>query len=238
MAGGSSPPSSRGDLEASSSSLSSGGARKAGSAGHRERATSAHKADDTSAAATPLVDTGRSASLTHARGVTGDTLDSDQQVSLTEQALTQSSTAGGKLAPGHGGDKGEGAPASGGDRGAGSHTTAQGSGDHGPANPSAEDPRLTLYWRHVLAKIDPLWSDAFPHEAAIEGHGGWAILAFTILPSGAVTQITVLRPSGFPEFDRNLANAISLAAPFEPLPAALGPSLRRSITFNAMNFIR
>ena len=42
-----------------------------------------------------------------------------------------------------------------------------------------------------------------------------------------------VRPSGIPEFDRNCADAIKRAGPFEPIPAALREMGRTSLRIRA-----
>jgi TonB family protein len=65
---------------------------------------------------------------------------------------------------------------------------------------------------------------------------GTVILEFTVFSDGhAVVQWPPLRPSGIDEFDRNCAAAIRRAAPYPPIPTALGSTLRIRSPFVASN---
>jgi TonB family protein len=66
---------------------------------------------------------------------------------------------------------------------------------------------------------------------------GTVILDFTIAADGtAHVAWPPVRPSGVDEFDRNCADAIRRAAPFDPLPSQLGRStLRVRAPFVAKN---
>ena len=84
------------------------------------------------------------------------------------------------------------------------------------------DPMLLPYFRKLKSKIDPLWANAFPKSAMLELKQGTVILEFTVSADGQV-KVTwpPTRPSGIDEFDRNCADAIRRAGPFEPIPQAL-----------------
>ncbi len=85
------------------------------------------------------------------------------------------------------------------------------------------DPNLVPYFRKIHAKVDPLWANAFPKSAMAELKQGTVILSFTIASNGVATvQWPPARPSGIDEFDKNCADAIRRASPFEPIPASLG----------------
>jgi TonB family protein len=93
----------------------------------------------------------------------------------------------------------------------------------------------TDYLRRVLARIHPLWRDAFPKWAIAEGLGGTVIVSFVISANGSVASARVTRPSGIPEFDENCRQAVLRGAPFEPLPPELGTSFSWSMPFVAKN---
>ena len=76
--------------------------------------------------------------------------------------------------------------------------------------------------RHIHAKVDPLWANAFPKSAMVELKQGTVILDVTISSDGhAVVAWPPYRISGIDEFDRNCAAAIRRASPFEPIPQVL-----------------
>jgi TonB family protein len=101
---------------------------------------------------------------------------------------------------------------------------------------SDADPRISAYRRSVLAKIYPLWENAFPKSASLEGKQGRAIIALVIYSDGHVDGVRVARPSGVPEFDDNVRLAVLRAAPFGPFPPSIpGPSMSWKITFDMNN---
>ncbi len=165
-----------------------------------------------------------------------DTVDSEQEVAATVQSLVHASTAGGWLGAGPGGEDGEGQSGSGGLTGAGSRALPFGGGTGPFTGLSDSDPRISAYRRSVRAKIDPLWENAFPKAAALEGKQGRAIVSLIILNDGRVEDVRVVRPSGVPEFDENVRLAVLRAAPFDPFPPNLrAPSMRWTITFDMNN---
>jgi TonB family protein len=99
-----------------------------------------------------------------------------------------------------------------------------------------QDPRISAYRRSVLAKIYPLWENAFPKSAGLDGRQGRTIVSMVIYSDGQVDQVRVTRPSGVSEFDENVRVAVLRAAPFGPFPPSIpGPSMRWSITFDMSN---
>jgi TonB family protein len=101
---------------------------------------------------------------------------------------------------------------------------------------SDSDPRISAYRRSVVAKIYPLWENAFPKAASLDGKQGRAIVSMVIYSDGRVGDVRIARPSGFPEFDENVRVAVVRASPFGPFPPSIpGPSMRWSITFDMNN---
>ncbi len=169
-----------------------------------------------------------------------DDVDSDQAVATTLQSIVHGSYAGGVAGDGRGGSGGGAAPAAGGATGTGSHAAPLGLGDGELYDLQTSDPRLLPYFRRIHAKIEPLWQNAFPRSAILDLKQGTVILEFEVRRDGSATvKWPPLRPSGIDEFDRNCAEAIRRAAPFEPIPPelqALGISkLRIRAPFIASN---
>lgn len=181
----------------------------------------------------PEVDRSTPSVFANDQGKPSDTFDSEQEVAAREQSIIHASTAGGKLGAGRGGQEGPGAPGAGGDRGAGSVASPMGAGGSGPPDPN-EAARIG-YVRAVQSKVHPLWANAFPKRAILEGLQGTAIIRFVIDANGGVSGATVARSSGIPEFDENVRQAVLRGAPYGPLPAALLPRLNMSIPFTAKN---
>lgn len=194
-----------------------------------------HRASAAVAHARPDVALGPVAVLAAERSRVRDDVDAEQEVATILRALVHGSTAGGLPGDGRGGSGGGGDPGAGSDKGAGSHPQPLGDGASDWFDINTSDPRLVPYFRHVQARIEPLWADAFPRSALLDLKQGTVILEFTIAEDGTVRVAwPPLRPSGFDEFDRNCANAIRKASPFDPIPRELGrTSLRIRAPFVA-----
>lgn len=166
-----------------------------------------------------------------------DDLDSSQSVATTLRSIVHGSYAGGAAGNGQGGSGGGGAPGAGGRIGEGSHPPPLGLGEGELYDLETSDPRLFPYFRKLHAKIEPLWQNAFPRSAMLDLKQGTVILEFDIAEDGTATvKWPPLRPSGIDEFDRNCAEAIRKAAPFERIPAVLGVKhLRVRAPFVASN---
>jgi TonB family protein len=195
-----------------------------------------HRASAAVAMGRPLVTQAAPSVPANQSGHPRDTVDSEQEVAMTVQSIVHASTAGGLLGGGPGGEEGAGPSGSGGPSGEGSRAAPFGGGAGLFTGLSDEDPRISAYTRSVRAKIDPLWGNAFPKAAALEGKQGRVIISFVIHRDGHVDDVRVTRPSGFPEYDENVRLAVLRAAPFDPFPPSIpGPSRRWNITFDANN---
>jgi TonB family protein len=109
-----------------------------------------------------------------------------------------------------------------------------------PSLPDARALALATYQREydqyvsdLKRKIDPLWE--FPRELAVRLEQGDVLVGFTIKKDGHVTDVRVLKGSGFPSFDKNVIGAIRKAAPFSPLPTTLGTELHVTAPFEGAN---
>jgi TonB family protein len=172
------------------------------------------------------------------RALPRDDLDSQQEVAATVRALVHASTAGGAVGDDNtiGGSEGPGDPSAGGVSQGGLRASVLGLPGGAIYDYFSSDPRLIAYFRRIHAKIDPLWANAFPKSALLELEQGTVILEFTVFADGHVdVDWPPRRPSGIDEFDRNCAAAIRRAAPFPPIPSALGSSLRIRAPFVASN---
>jgi TonB family protein len=169
------------------------------------------------------------------RGRPNDTVDSDQEVASIVQSTVHASFAGGLAGAGRGGSNGPASdPGAGGTQGRGSTARVLGSGDGDVFDWFTNDPMLLPYFRKIHAKVDPLWKDAFPKSAMLELKQGTVIIEFTIAADGSArVSWPPVRPSGIDEFDKNCAEAIRRASPFEPIPAALRENGRTSLRIRA-----
>lgn len=182
--------------------------------------------------ARPAMRQGRASISTNVKGSPEDTLDSETEVASAVQALISASTAGGPRGQGPGGSEGPGQPGSGGLAGTGSRALPLGEG--GDADAAATF-GIDSYAARVAKKVYPLWEDAFPMWARAEGRGGTAIIGVKLASNGAVRELFVVRPSGFPEFDRKVTRALAMAAPYGPLPRRVRDGLTLHIAFDAQN---
>jgi len=219
------------------------GADRAGSTteapgeGLREgRAGVDHRASVPVASARPSIVRAPVSVLASERALPRDDLDSEQEVAETVRSIVHASTAGGTVGDGIGGSAGPGDPGAGGSDLEGLRARVLGSADGTIYDYFTSDPRLVTYFRRIHAKVDPLWSNAFPKSALLNFEQGTVILEFTVFADGRVdVHWPPLRPSGIDEFDRNCAAAIRRAAPFPPIPSVLGTSLRIRAPFVATN---
>jgi len=166
-----------------------------------------------------------------------DDVDSEQSVANAVRSIVHASTAGGAPGEGTGGTSGGGAPGAGAIAGIGSHAMPLGTGEGDYLDFDTSDPRAMPYFRRLKAKLDPLWANAFPRSALLELKQGMVILDFVIERDGtARVAWPPVRPSGIDEFDRNCADAIRKASPFDPIPKELGRTrLHIRAPFTAQN---
>ncbi len=228
-------------LAVASADRSPGNARVGGTSAspglgvHGARPGLDHRASAAAASARPDVTQGPIAVASIDKARPRDDVDSEQEVATLVRSLVHASAAGGVAGDGRGGSGGGGDTAFGGLAGSGSHGRPLGTGAGDLFDIDTTDPRLLPYFRHVHAKIEPLWANAFPRSAIVELKQGTVIVEFVIDASGAARVIwPPLRPSGIAEFDLNCAEAIRKASPFERIPASLGVrSLRIRAPFTA-----
>jgi TonB family protein len=214
-----------------------GGARASQGLGVRDGVTGRDHRDSAQAAlARPMVAQGTPSVPANVEGKPKDTVDGEQEVASAIQSIVHASTAGGAPGLGPGGQAGVTGPTgSGGVAGGGSSAKALGTGKGPGVDSSASDPRRMMYLRQVMAKVHPLWANALPRWAVLEGLQATTIITFTIRADGTVASASVSRPSGIPEFDENCRQAVLRGAPYPPLPPELGPSLRWAMPFDARN---
>jgi TonB family protein len=186
--------------------------------------------------ARPWVRRSRAAVPAPARGRPNDDVDSSQAVASAVESLVHASTAGARRSgAGPGGEAAPGPVGSGGRHGSGSRSSAAGSGP-GALSDVGRDSGALGYFGNMQSKLEPYWRHAFPTWAIAEGLGGMAIVGVTLSPEGRVQAVTLVRPSGVSEFDRNVMAAVERAGPFGPVPRVFGRhSLRVNVAFDATN---
>jgi TonB family protein len=193
----------------------------------------AHRRSAAIAVARPALRQGRASISTVTKGRPADTVDSSLAVASLVQSLITASSAGGPRGEGPGGAEGGGAPGAGGPSGLGVQSRASGEGG---ADDGAETSGVHGYAQSVTRKVYPYWEDAFPTWARVEGRGGVAVIGVTLDRDGRIRDLRVVRQSGFPEFDANVARALEQASPYGRLPRAVeATGLTLHIAFDAMN---
>ncbi|WP_437594009.1 TonB family protein [Sorangium sp. So ce1000] len=213
-----------------------GGERASAGLGVRDgRSGEDHRESAAVPLARPMVAVGTPSVPADAAGHPNDTVDSEQEVATAIQSLVHASSAGGTRGLGPGGQAGPDATGSGGVAGRGARSSALGSGRGRLLDNDPLDRRRSHYMRQVMAKLHPLWADAFPKWAAGEGLQGTVIVTFVIRADGTVGSASVTRPSGIPEFDENCRRAVLRGSPYPPVPPELGESFRWSMPFEARN---
>lgn len=180
--------------------------------------------------ARPLVDKNDPMVNANTEGRPSDTEDLEQATARRMQDLLHASTAGGAAGDKKGGSGGGGTPASGGAKGPGSKAAPLGAGGQGPG-----DVERMGYMRGVQSKVHPLWANAMPRWAILEGRQASATVTFVIEADGSVSSARVTKSSGIPEFDENVRRAILKGANYGPLPAGLKPRLVWAFPFHMSN---
>jgi TonB family protein len=79
-----------------------------------------------------------------------------------------------------------------------------------------QDLQYTSYLRGLKQRIEEGWE--YPETARREGIQGQLLMRFTIMKSGRVTDVEVLKSSGYPMLDNAAKKALFDASPFNPLP--------------------
>lgn len=90
-------------------------------------------------------------------------------------------------------------------------------GDAGQAvSISTREYRYMSYFAHMKEKIEMAW--VYPVASQQRGEQGSVTLAFTVLRNGQVTEVKVLKTSGFKQLDQYAIKAVREAY-FNPMPA-------------------
>ena len=84
----------------------------------------------------------------------------------------------------------------------------------------SRDPDFQGYLARLKRRVERVW--VYPDQAVEERIGGELLLVFTLNKAGSLTDIRLLRSSGFPILDDESLRAIRVAAPFDPFPPELG----------------
>ena len=80
--------------------------------------------------------------------------------------------------------------------------------------------RYIGYFTTMRKAIELVWN--YPLDAARKGEQGEVGLEFIITKDGHVSQVRLLRSSGFVVLDQAIIHAIQAASPFSPLPDGIG----------------
>ncbi|HEY8943775.1 MAG TPA: energy transducer TonB, partial [Polyangiaceae bacterium] len=193
-----------------------------------------HRASAAVVTARPSVPRDRASVPALQRDRPSDTVDSRQRVAARVEALMQASTLGGEAARGVGGESAPMAPALGGQVGTGSRSAPSGVGT-GTEPDLAADPGLQGFYRGVLSRLDQALRDSFPRWAIAEGLGGLVVFDLTLLEDGRVAHVSVVRPSGIAEYDRNVVASVRGIGTFGPVPHQFGSRAVLRINWDSLN---
>ena len=184
--------------------------------------------------ARPPVKRARAAVPANTVGRPNDTVNSSHQVADAVRSLVHAGGLGPRAGEGPGGQPAASPAPPGRDGQRGEGALAAPSGEHeGTGLSLAADTGFGRYTQHLLEQID--WERAFPTWAVARGIGGLTVVSLTVDQQGRVVSLSIVRPSGIEEFDRNLVTAIRRDGPYGALPTALGSSLTVRIAFDATN---
>ena len=86
----------------------------------------------------------------------------------------------------------------------------------GAVDLNTQEYRYIGYFTTLRKAIELVW--IYPTVAARQGFQGKVAMKFTINKDGTLADISVLNSSGYRVLDDSIVQAISLAAPFSPLP--------------------
>jgi protein TonB len=79
-----------------------------------------------------------------------------------------------------------------------------------------DDLEYTSYLHSFKRRLETIWK--YPETAGRDGIQGDVIIRFSIINSGKVEDISILKSSGYPILDDTAKQALLAASPFNPLP--------------------
>jgi TonB family protein len=97
----------------------------------------------------------------------------------------------------------------------------------------SEDARYNEYLEQIRRRIKEKWGFPCVKNAATrecDHHSTWLDVHFGILKDGRVQFVDVVRGSDYAIYDEYAVNAIKLAGPFPPVPAAIMSAMPRGST--------
>jgi TonB family protein len=160
-----------------------------------------------------------------------DTVDSRQRIASRVASLLDASSYGGPSTAGFGGEPAPTPPAVGNGDAVGARS--QPSGGSGLAG-DPDDPSFD-YYRSLIARVQRALSGTFPGWAILEGRGGLVVFDLALFEDGRVASVSLVRPSGVDEYDRNVVHVVRGMPPFGRVPPALGPSAVIRISYDSRN---
>jgi protein TonB len=86
----------------------------------------------------------------------------------------------------------------------------------GPIALNTRDPQYITYFNSIKRSIEYVWE--YPEAALRYGLQGKLLLQFTILDSGELESMHIVRSSGSNLLDHEALRAMKAAAPFRPIP--------------------
>jgi protein TonB len=99
-------------------------------------------------------------------------------------------------------------------------TTAPGVTEEETVSLNTSEFKYYAYFAHIKRQIELAWN--YPLEAQEKREGGRLTLVFTIESGGNVSSVKLLKSSGYEILDEYAIKAVTIASPFNPIPASIG----------------
>lgn len=87
-------------------------------------------------------------------------------------------------------------------------------------NLNTKEFKYVSYFLSIKRAVEGCMS--YPEDMALQGISGGGLVAFTVEKEGVVSEVRIVRSSGYTSFDHEIVRAIRMASPLNPIPARLG----------------
>ena len=87
-------------------------------------------------------------------------------------------------------------------------------------NLNTKEFKYTSYFLSIKRAVEGCMS--YPEDMALQGISGGGLVAFAVEKDGRVSEVRVVRSSGYTSFDHEILRALRMASPLNPIPNRLG----------------
>lgn len=87
-------------------------------------------------------------------------------------------------------------------------------------NLNTKEFKYVSYFLSIKRAVEGCMS--YPEDMALQGISGGGLVAFTVEKDGTVSEVRIVSSSGYTSFDHEIARAIRMASPLNPIPPRLG----------------